>query len=1426
MTIKHQNNASGKETVGPQPRSLTAVLGADLIRDTLNPFVDYMETAIAAFESDGTLIGEILTGNSYCRLLVEAVDLDTDEPNAVYFSGFCRQAVLDSVFRERGRESVGAGMGIRVEPIFAFGEALGVIIGAISVETPDEAAIRRASELTGADFKKLSEAAKTAPPKSDHMHEAARAHISRLAGTIGHLYEETIEKEQANAEAVSRLTELAAARELDFLLLASMDEGVYTCDRDFKFTYLNPAAERITGYSREEILGSHVSSVIPEDQLEKMEEMIQRCLAGHGDRYDLEIIRKDGRRIVLSMTVSPMFEKGEVVGSVGVVVDITDRRLLQDRLETQNRRLNLLQSVVDKSVSELPHGNALKTLAHEVAETFGYKLCNIFMPNSGDTKLQIVASHGYEDDYIKSLNAGDSFDYEYQEALETPLIRAFRNGRQGMMADINKDSRERNLVQSAKKHGFKSVAATPLEYRGERLGALVVYSSEVHEFDEEELSLLSTIAAQASVIAGNARVYYRLTQSEERYRELYNTAADWMYTLDSDGVIRECNDTMTRILGVPKEKIIGTYIHDYEAGADREKARADLAGFRKRSEVGMTFTAEREFITASGNLLVIEVHAIAQPGSAGEEIQWRVVGRDITEKKEIDARMNLLAAAVDNTHECVIISDLNGDIISINDAGAALFSRKAEEMTGTHMGELWADQNPVGLRQEIYEKTLDGGWEGQMWYKRSDDSTFPVFSSSACVKGANGKPIALVGISRDISVEQRMTTEILRRNRELAVLNAVATTSAASLDLDSTLQSAINSLVESMGYDCGILYLLNDKGNELTPRAFQGAPSDMLEKLASIKVGEGYAGAIAATSKPFFVEDTPDNPNRLPGLTDEAWFTSLGGVPLVSKDTLLGVMLVGVREQYNFDSNERLLLASVGRTIGVAIENARLFDDVARGKNEWETTFDAMTNGVSIHDLDYNIIRANEALAKILGTTSAELVGKKCYDIFHGSLGPPTSCPQEKVFADGASHSVVLEEPRLGRIINVASDPIFDAEGNIIGAVHDVRDITEQEHLREQLSQSEKIRALGEMAGGVAHDFNNFLTVILGNTQLLLAQQAATAEDGEIRASLESVQRAAADAAETVRRIQEFTRVRTTRSFTTVDINKVVWNAIDVARPRWRDEADAHGVKINIVTEYGEVPPVNGNEAELGEVLVNLILNAADALPGGGVINLVTAIDEGGEWIMVTVTDDGDGMDEDMCKRIFEPFFSTKGVGGSGLGLSVAYGIVKRHGGDIIVRSQKGKGTRFTVSLPVATVADLTAAYGQEEEEEPLRRAKVLVIDDAPMIRTLMGDMLEKLGQSYETAGGGVDGMDMFDAAIKAGEPFDLVLTDLGMPEMSGWEVVEAVKSRSVKTPVALITGWGDQLDSSKMTESQVDAVIAKPFRVEDIRRLLAKALA
>lgn len=922
-----------------------------------------------------------------------------------------------------------------------------------------------------------------------------------------------------------------------------------------------------------------------------------------------------------------------------------------------------------------------------------------------------------------------------------------------------------------------------------------------------------------AIIARTTRLYEQLRISEERYRDTVAGAADWMYTTDDDMVVLDCNEAMASDLGYDRDDILGHPITDFIVPWQHELLAGDDK--LKAAREGGCYWTELAFLDRDGRRFTHQVKTVAVFNRVGDVTQWRSVGRDITENKKAEEEINLLLTAVESSKEGVIVTDMDGNLISINSSGARMLGKSVEEMAGSHMGEFWSPDNPQQLADSIFKGTLAGGWEGQMRYRCADGSNLPVHVSSAPVKGRDGEIQAMVGIFRDISEEQRMTEEILRRNRELAVINAISTTSAKSVELEAMLQDCVDTLVKTMNYDAGVIYIAEPETGVVSCRAQCGLPEDAGEYLDTD--GARQATASLTGRQPVFIDDAKSRTGADSTGGDEPWFTSSGSVPIISKGRGLGVLTVFAFERHTFDQQEQSLLLSVGKNLGVTVESARLFDDVARGKAEWESTFDALTNGVSIHDRDFNIMRANKSLSKLLGISNEELIGRKCYEVFHGRTEPIPGCPHVKACETGRNATVRLVEPYLDATVSVSADPIFNGNGTVIGSAHDVRDITEEERLREQLSQSERLRALGEMAGGVAHDFNNYLTIMLGNAQLLLTQSDAGLSDDD-RESLRTIERAAIDAGETVRRIQEFTRVRTTRAFTTVEVNKVILNAIDVSRPRWKDEAIARNAEIEILTQLGNVPPVNANASELGEVMMNLILNAADALPDGGYIEVESR--EDGGWVEVSIADDGTGMDGDTVKRIFDPFFTTKGPSGVGLGLSVAYGIVNRHGGEITVDSSRGKGTRFSIKLPVATVADLTGEKPEQLSLDSERSARVLVIDDMEMVRTLLSNLLESMGHMVVTAASGSLGVETFAETLAQGrQPFDLVMTDLGMPGMSGWEVADAIKQMSPETPVALITGWGDQLDQERMAASNIDSVVAKPFTVDQVRHLITDSL-
>ncbi len=365
-----------------------------------------------------------------------------------------------------------------------------------------------------------------------------------------------------------------------------------------------------------------------------------------------------------------------------------------------------------------------------------------------------------------------------------------------------------------------------------------------------------------------------------------------------------------------------------------------------------------------------------------------------------------------------------------------------------------------------------------------------------------------------------------------------------------------------------------------------------------------------------------------------------------------------------------------------------------------------------------------------------------------------------------------------------------------------------------QLVQSERLRALGEMAGGVAHDFNNILGAILGRVQLLLLNE--NLED-KLKHGLKLIEKSALDGAETVRRIQEFTRVHKFSYSSKVDLNQILEDALEMTQPRWKDAAQQKGADIKIFKQLQEIKQVAGVASELTEVLNNIILNSVDAMPEGGSVVVRTYQDP--DWAYVEVQDSGLGMSEEVKRLAFEPFFTTKGKQGTGLGLSVAYGIISRHKGEITIDSKEGKGTTFKIKLPIHERA------GQIKEVEVPKvmdlKFRILVVDDDENIQEILQDILSLEGHQVTLASSGDQALKLFKTSN-----YEVVITDLGMPGMSGWELAKEVRQLNSQIKVILITGWRAQIETDKIKESGVDFILPKPFHLEQIKEVLYQTAA
>ena len=616
---------------------------------------------------------------------------------------------------------------------------------------------------------------------------------------------------------------------------------------------------------------------------------------------------------------------------------------------------------------------------------------------------------------------------------------------------------------------------------------------------------------------------------------------------------------------------------------------------------------------------------------------------------------------------------------------------------------------------------------------------------------------------------------------------------------------------------------------------------------------------------------------------------------------------------------------------------------LTRANVEWERTFNAVADLIAVVDVNRRILRVNKALADSLNAGPDDLPGLPCYEVLEGIPQPPQNCPLTKLLLDGKAHHSTQMLHRLNKIYSVTVNPVHGTEGELLGAVHIARDITEQRQAEEELLRqneflktilesltypfyvidarshnivmansaagvpsdkksltcyghihhvdepcskhdpdcplekvirskepytkedllfdengemrtveihaypimdsngevsqiiqymldvtdrrktedlllrTERLRGIGELATGVAHNFNNLLQMVMGSAQVGLNKIASDDLESAKR-HFTRILESAKFGADTVRRLQDFANVRTDDPQETIavfDVSETVSNAAEMSRLWWRSNLEPSGAEIELKLDLTPGCMIIGKESEIFEVVVNLVKNAAEALSQRGVVIVSTKKHE--DHIIMRVEDNGPGIPKEFLDKVFDPFWTTKGLKGSGMGLSATYGIVARYGGVVKAENRPDGGAAFTVHLPAASQDYETSRPSRPSSLD--LRINILVVDDTEDVVSLLKDGLESYGQTVFAAHSGEEALEIYDESH-----VDLVICDLGMPGLTGWDVGRAVRKRCEekgipKTPFMLLTGWGGQIgERNRIAESGVDLILEKPL---DINRLV-----
>ena len=715
-------------------------------------------------------------------------------------------------------------------------------------------------------------------------------------------------------------------------------------------------------------------------------------------------------------------------------------------------------------------------------------------------------------------------------------------------------------------------------------------------------------------------------------------------------------------------------------------------------------------------------------------------------------------------------------------------------------------------------------------------------------------------------------TDIGRKAHALQTLNSIGKAISSELNINNLFELVYRQVGQVLPSEHFVIALY-EKGSDRLEVKFEVADGKRKFYLSSLS-HDGLIGYVMQTRIPFLVKDNFEKvyetvTGRTPHRAAQSWL----GVPLILGDQALGVIVLqNFRIRRVYDSDDLNFLSTIADQAAVAISNARLFreaqdramrlavvNEITREASlnlevnklfekintQLKRVFSFEKSSIAIYQPEndtfslVNVYGENitAGFYKGMEISGRETVMKIALETkkpyYTRSLDQIISNTSPYLITQGIQSAVsipIISETVCIGTLNLGSlkedgfgsdqiDLLVTIANSLGTALNNARlysdleqSYSDQQNAQEQLVKSEKLRALGEMSAGVAHDFNNVLGAILGRAQLMKSR----VDDQMIVRGLEIIEKAAIDGASTVRRLQDFTRKRTDQVFNQVDLVQVIEDTLSMTRARWEDGAHVSGIQYSVTSHYEPILPIAGDSSELREVFTNIIFNALDAMPSGGKIHIYVGTE--GNRVFAHVIDTGRGMTEEVRKRVFDPFFTTKGVKGNGLGMSVAYGIVTRHKGEIEVESEYGKGTTIKVTLPV----DLEVTR-QDSAVEVLPQKKVgrfLVIDDEAPIRELLAELLVQQGHQVSTASSGKEGLEIFKDQIP-----DFVITDLGMPEVSGWDVATTVKALNPLTSVVLMTGWGITLDKDKARHRGVDVVIAKPFQIGEMQKVLNEML-
>lgn len=1175
---------------------------------------------------------------------------------------------------------------------------------------------------------------------------------------------------------------------------------------DGTLTFVNNTYCMYFGKSKEELVGKKFTPLVPPEDHHLIKQLLKNLHPQMEEYTHIHRVILPSGEIRWMKWTNTCFtdETGKLTEYQAIGIDITERMLAEEKAKYIRRLYEVLSQVNQTIVRVKDQEKLLKDICRVIIKFGKFRFVWIGFYDKKTDRVQPTAFCGYEAGYLKKM------EISREEGLlgMGPIGRAIRENKSIAFNDLQNHPDFRPWRKEAQKRGYASSIAVPIRMRNRAVGALNIYASEPNFFNEEEIKLLEEIASDISFALEaiekerkrisaeqeKQRALEALRESEERFRSIVENSHDGIILVNDKYQFVYVNQEFCNLVGRSSDELIG---QDFRIVLD-EESKIIVADRYRRRQKGEKVPPRYEFniLRKNGELRRVEISSTVIKNSKGNLFTVAQL-LDITERKRAEEKVRFLSSMVEQSTEGMALADLRGNLLFVNRAWAKMHGYSSpEELVGKSIDVF---HNPDQFKDEVIpfnNRVLEVGWNtGEVGHIRKDGTSFPTLMNITMIKDSQGNPIAFAATAKDIT-ERKRAEEKLRESEERYRL----------------LAENVQDVIFIQDMDLRFLYI-----SPSVTALFGYTPDEILRlNLKDVMTPESLKKAVALFRKEVAI--SKKDPSHVVPLMEFEYVRKDGS-------TFWGEL----RATFLRDFQGRIIA-----TQGVL----RDISQRKRAEEEIRKLSRAIQQSpvsIVITDLEGKIEYVNPKFLEVTGYSIEEVLGKKPSILKSGKTSREEYRKLWETITSGKEwRGEFCNCKKNGELFweLVSISPIKDKQGKITHFLGIKEDITLRKHLQQQLNQSQRLEAIGTLAGGVAHDFNNLLTVIIGHAELSLMKLD---EAHPSQPDIVSILRASKKAEKLINQLLAFSRKQVYKP-EIIDINRVIANLEQMLKRLISEDIsiDMHLAK--------NIPFILADPGQIEQILMNLVVNSRDAIIEKKLktkekrITIETYsshLDEAylerhpdsqpGEHVVIAVSDTGIGIEESIKNKVFEPFFTTKAMGrGTGLGLSTVFGIVKQNNGSIYVYSEPGRGATFKIYWPAARQKLGSQKSAEMTQEELTGTETILVVEDDAEVRKLTCSALMELGYTIIEASNGKEALKLVTG--KKISP-DLVLTDLIMPEMNGSELARKLRRIFPEMRILFMSGYTDNhISHSGMLEDGI-YLIQKPFSVKELAALIRKTI-